>query len=257
MNATKEPLATALRNTRIPRFRPARRKRPQRPVSGDAVDDPVFPHGIWTRGYPPVDHPDGQLSAGGGQFAPRTWCGEDGAMPIDPGDYFDLSMDELREVARYAVVSAEEVLPVFEEECPQDGRPRAAIDAAWTFANGARRTNLQRTTALDGHRAGKGATTEAAKHAAYAAGDAAAAAYLHPFAKANQVGHLLRAAAQAACAAESAAGDPDVGLQRVEAAAKRATPFLVDVLRRYPPVSAGTSRLATLMKLLDAKLRTS
>ena len=177
-------------------------------------------------------------------------------MPIDPADYFDLSTEDLRHVARYAVVSAEAVLRVFEEERPQDGRPRAAVDAAWAFVNGARRTRLQRITALDAHRAAKEAGTEAARHAAHAAGDAAAAAYLHPFAKADQVGHILRAAAHAACAAELAAGDPGVGSREVDAAAGRATPELLDVLRRYPPAPTGKSRVSSLMKLLDTLLRT-
>ena len=70
------------------------------------------------------------------------------------------------------------------------------------------------------------------------------------------MGHILRAAAHAACAAESAAGDPDVGLGRVEAAAQRATPVLVDVLRRYPPAPTGKSRVSTLITLLDTNLPT-
>lgn len=176
-------------------------------------------------------------------------------MPIDPADYFDLSMDDLRQVTRYAVLSAEDVLTVFEQAHPHDGRPRAAIDAAWAFVNGARRTKLQRATAVDAHRAAKAASTEAAKHAASAAGDAAAAAYLHPYAKADQVGHILRASAHAACAAETAAADPDVGPRWVQEAAQRATPTLVDILRRYPPAPTGSSRVSVLMKLLDTTLR--
>lgn len=131
-------------------------------------------------------------------------------MPIDPADYFDLSADDLREVARYAVDSAEDVLPVFEQVHPADGRPRAAVDAAWTFVNGAGRTKLQRAAAVDAHRAAKVAGTAAAQHAA------------------------------------SAAGDPDVGLRRVQEAAERATPALVDVLRRYPPAPTGKSRVSIL-----------
>ena len=82
-------------------------------------------------------------------------------VAIDPGDYFELTMEELREVARFAVQSAEEVLGMFEEATPDDPRPRAAIGAAWEFANGARRTKLQRATALDAHRAAKEAPMSA------------------------------------------------------------------------------------------------
>jgi hypothetical protein len=40
---------------------------------------------------------------------------------------FDLTMDELRVVARYVVRHAEDVLSVFEQAVPDDPRPRAAI----------------------------------------------------------------------------------------------------------------------------------
>jgi hypothetical protein len=176
-------------------------------------------------------------------------------MTIESGD-FELSMEELRLVARYAVESAQEVLPIFEEDRRDDRRPRAAVEAARTFAQGAQRTKLQRITALDAHRAAKDATTEAAQAAARAAGDAASAAYLHPLAKATQVGHILRAAAHAARAAELAAGgDQSVGTRLIEQARQRATSTLVDVLRRYPPAPESKNRVGQLMKNLDTSLR--
>jgi hypothetical protein len=152
--------------------------------------------------------------------------------------------------------SAEDVLSFYEEAHPDDPRPRAAIEAARAFANGSPRTRLQRVAALDAHRAAKDATTEAACHAARAAGDAASAAYLHPLPNATQVGHILRAAANAARAAEVRAGnDPAVGEMAIEQARERATPLLIDVLRRYQPAPVGTSRVGQLMKTLDLSLR--
>ena len=71
--------------------------------------------------------------------------------------YFELTTDELRVVARYAVEGAQEVLPLFEEANSEDLRPRLAIEAAWEFANGAARTKLQRVAAVDAHRAAKSA----------------------------------------------------------------------------------------------------
>lgn len=68
-------------------------------------------------------------------------------MTIGSGD-FELTMDELRVVAHYALESAEGVLPVFEDANPGDPRPRAAINAAREFVNGAKRTKLQRITSL-------------------------------------------------------------------------------------------------------------
>ncbi|MEV5603845.1 putative immunity protein [Streptomyces sp. NPDC052299] len=169
---------------------------------------------------------------------------------------FELSMAELRVVARYAAESAQGVLAVFEDAHPDDGRPRAALAAAREFIDGAPRSRLQRVTSMDAHRAAKDAATEAARLAAQAAGDAASAAYLHPIAKAHQVGHILRAAANAARIAEIEAGeDPEAGNRVLEGARERATPVLIDVLRRYPPAPGGRSRAAHLMAALDASLR--
>ncbi|TDD94135.1 putative immunity protein [Actinomadura rubrisoli] len=178
-------------------------------------------------------------------------------MMAASGD-FELTMDELRVVTRYVADSAQEVLPVFEEAVPGDPRPRAALDAAWEFINGAKRTKLQRVTSLDAHRAAKEAGTEPARLAARSAGDAASAAYLHPISRATQVGHILRAAASAARIAELNAGDdPAVGDMLIEQARHRATPILIAVLSRYPPAPTGENRIARLMSTLDASLRAS
>lgn len=177
------------------------------------------------------------------------------AVPIGPGD-FELTMDELRAVARYAAASAQEVLPLFEESHPGDSRPRAAVEAALVFAGGAPRTKLQRTASLDAHRAARDAADGAARHAARSAADAAAAAYLHPLARATQVGHILGAAAHAARAAELRAGDdPSAGHAVLRQARQRAAPAVVGVLGRYPPAPAGKNRVALLMRALDDALR--
>src|SRR6476620_1905407 len=144
---------------------------------------------------------------------------------------FALTTDELRAVAAYAVACAEPALVIFEKVHPDDPRPAAALEAARVFAEGAPRSRLQRTAATDAHRAARDATTEPARHAASAAGDAAAAAYLHPLAKATQVRHILGAATHAARAA------------------------VLDVLGRYPRAPKGRSRIAVLMKRLDSLLR--
>lgn len=170
---------------------------------------------------------------------------------------FEINMDELRVVARFAAESAQKVLPVFEEAAPGDRRPRAAVDAAWEFINGAKRTKLQRVASLDAHRAAKEAHSEAAHLAARSAGDAASAAYLHPIAKASQVGHILRATASAARVAElQADGDPAIGNRLIDQERRHAPPLLIDVLRRYPYAPTANTRVAQLMSSLDAALRT-
>lgn len=169
---------------------------------------------------------------------------------------FELTVDELRVVARYVAESAQPVLPVFTHAAPADRRPRAALDAAWVFIDGGHRTKLQRITSMEAHRAANDAPTEVSRLAAQAAGDAASAAYLHPIAKAHQVGHILRAAANAARIAEIEHGDdPAAGADSIGRAFERATPILIDVLHRYPPAPAGRSRAAQLMASLDAQLR--
>lgn len=182
-----------------------------------------------------------------------TW--HDRPVVAATGD-FELTMDELRAVARYVAESAQSVLPTFESAHPGDERPRAAVEAAWTFADGAPRTKLQRVAALEAHRAAYGAATEEARLAARSAGDAAAAAYLHPLAKATQVGHILRAAASAARIVElEAGGDPAAGERAIEEARQRATPVVIDVLCRYPGAPDGKNRVAQLMVALDRSLR--
>lgn len=156
----------------------------------------------------------------------------------------------------YAVACAEPTLILFQRACPDDPRPAEALDAARAFAEGAARSHLRWVCGPAAHRAGREAPIGAAGHAATAAGDAAASAYLHPLARASQVRHILGAAAHAARAAElSRNDDPVVAEYVLDAAAKRATPVVRDVLIRYPPSPPGRARVAVLMRRLDGLLR--
>lgn len=176
-------------------------------------------------------------------------------MPTTSGD-FELTIDELRAVAAYAVACAEPSLVIFQKAQPDDPRPADAIEAARVFVEGAKRSRLQRTAAADALKAAKAAPSDAAAHAANAAAGAASAAYLHPLANASQVRHILGPAAHAARAAELARGDdPVVAEYVVDAAAKRASPTVLDVLSRYPRAPRGRSRIAELTARLDSLLR--
>jgi len=167
-----------------------------------------------------------------------------------------LSMHDLREVTGYAAECAQEVLEIFEGAQPADSRARDAIDAAWTFARGAKRGKTLRDTAWAALRAARDADTAAAGDAARAAMCAASAAYLHPLADAHQVKHILGAAAYAARAAELMAGDDrNVGAEHIEQARRRATPSVVDVLSRYPAAPPGGGRVGELLRDLDVALR--
>ena len=74
--------------------------------------------------------------------------------------------------------------------------------------------------------------------------------------RASQVGHILGAAGFAAQALQLAVrGDQDVASQAIERARLRATPVLIDVLRRYPPAPPGRNDVDRLWKDLDTTLR--
>lgn len=167
-----------------------------------------------------------------------------------------LSMQDLREVTKYAAESAQEVLAIFERTRSADSRPRDAIDAAWTFARGGKRGKTLRDTAWAARKAALDADTAAAGAAARAAMCAASAAYLHPLADAHQVKHILGAASHAARAAELiAGGDRAVGAERIEQARRRATSAVIDVLSRYPVAPPGGGRVGELLRTLDGALR--
>lgn len=168
---------------------------------------------------------------------------------------FDLSVEELRLVARHVADTADALLPIYERAHPDDPRPRRAVDAARVFIAGAPRSGLQRSASMDAHRAAAEADTESARLAAQAAGDAASAAYLHPIAKAHQVGHILRADANAARIAEIADG-PQAAARVLDVTRRQMDAGVVDVLRRYPAPRPGPGRVAQLMSALDAALRT-
>ncbi|MEW2256884.1 putative immunity protein [Streptomyces sp. NPDC047869] len=167
-----------------------------------------------------------------------------------------LSTQDLREVTAFAAACAEVMLEVFEADQPDDSRPRDAVGAAWDFARGGERGKSLRDTAWAALRAAKSADTAAAREAAWAAMSAAGAAYLHPLAKATQVKHILGAGAHAARAVELVAGhDPRIGADHAERAVRRATPVVVEVLRRFPPAPDGGGRVGELMRVMDAALR--
>ncbi|MBV1944882.1 putative immunity protein [Streptomyces sp. BV129] len=167
-----------------------------------------------------------------------------------------LSKQDLRAVTAFAAASAEGVLGIFEAERPDDPRPREAVGAAWAFARGGERGKSLRDTAWAALKAAKDAPTAAGREAARAAMAAAGAAYLHPLAKATQVKHILGAGAHAARAAELAAGDDRrVGADQLGRTVRRATPVVVDVLRRFPAAPDGGGRVGELIRVLDAGLR--
>jgi hypothetical protein len=168
----------------------------------------------------------------------------------------ELSDRERREITGYAADCARRTLPIFEKERPADTRPRDAIDAAHAFADGGRRTAALRQSAWAAYRAAQETASPAAADAARAASHAAAAAYLHPRASAQQVKHLLGAAAHAARAEELVSEeDRSVIGATLEWARRHAPPAVSVVLGRLPAAPPGGGRVGELIRTLDAALR--
>ena len=107
-----------------------------------------------------------------------------------------LTDEHHRLLALWAAECAEHVLPLFEAERPDDLRPRAAIEAARTWAAGG--AAMMATRAMGGHAMGAARDLRGApRFAAYAAGQAAVVAHVAE--------HDLGAAAYAIKAAVAAA----------------------------------------------------
>ncbi|GGF31631.1 putative immunity protein [Williamsia phyllosphaerae] len=170
-------------------------------------------------------------------------------------DSIALTTEELRAVTRFATNCAREVLAVFENDHPLDGRPRAAIRSAQDFVDGGRRTRFMRISAFAANTAATEATTTAAAHAARSAGHAAAAAYLHPLTNGHQVKHILGSAGHAARAAELAYPGLFDATRNLRTATEQATSTVVSVLKRYPPAPSGGGRVGELVRELDSALR--
>lgn len=99
-------------------------------------------------------------------------------------------------LALWAASCAEHVLQLFESVRPEDSRPRQAIERARSWARGEIRMTDPRTAAGHANAAARD-LTGAPRHAAYAAGQAAAVAHV--------AAHELGAAAYAIKAARAAA----------------------------------------------------
>lgn len=101
-------------------------------------------------------------------------------------------------LALWAAACAEHVLPLFAAERPDDPRPRQAIDLARAWTRGEITMTQARTAAGHANAAARD-LTGAARHAAYAAGQAVAVPHV--------AAHELGAAAYAIRAAQAAAPD--------------------------------------------------
>jgi hypothetical protein len=106
---------------------------------------------------------------------------------------------------KYAILCAEEVLPIFEKEYPDDDRPRKAIEAAraWLKNPSSENARVAAAARAAANAASAADAADAAYAAAYAAADAAASAAAR--AAAAYAAAAANAASAAAANAASAA----------------------------------------------------
>jgi len=156
-------------------------------------------------------------------------------------EYFEMSLDDLREVAAWAAGFAERALAVYEERVPGDARPRLALEGAKEFARGGGRTNALRKLAMDAYRASREAVDGAASEAANAASLAAALPFTHPFRDLRQAEHLLGPVVHAALALEDGAL-AGKGEALLDEAARAAGGTVAGLLRNFPRRGPGASR---------------
>jgi hypothetical protein len=98
-------------------------------------------------------------------------------------------------LALWAADCAEHVLPYFENECPNDDRPRKAIEVCRTWVStGIFKMAVIREASLSAHAAAKIAKKDDAKFAAHSAGQAVATAHVPTHALGSSV-YGIRAAA--------------------------------------------------------------
>jgi hypothetical protein len=170
--------------------------------------------------------------------------------------YFELRIESLRILGRWAADCAERALPIYEELNNGDTRPRDAIDSIRVFADGGKRTAKLRVLALDAYRASLETKDLAASAAAQAASLAAAAAYTHPLVDVEQTKHILGPAAYTALAIEiKKNNDPIYGNDEVRWAIDHVQNEICEILLKMPGRGEGKSRLDKIMYDLDIGLR--
>ncbi|WP_429807099.1 putative immunity protein [Ensifer sp. B1-9] len=174
---------------------------------------------------------------------------DDIALPL-------LTEDDLRHITRWAVLSAERALPVYEAAAPGDNRPREAIAAAVAFAGGGARTAHLRKAAWGAQRAAREVSDPAAKAAARAAIAAAGAPYTHPIETPHQINHILGPAAYAVQALslgkEHEALAIETELRRAIAAA---SDEIRRIIRKMPGRKPSKGAFHALLYRLDTALR--
>ena len=148
-----------------------------------------------------------------------------------------LSEADRRLVAAWAADCAERVLPLFEREAPDDGRPRDGIARARAFARGELDAAGEIRRRFTAGRAAQSVTSPAARAAAWSAGQASGVAHMGA--------HALGAAAYAVKAVTLAAPDDtsasEGGAAEIAWQLRHLSPPVRTALTRLPLSGADSS----------------
>jgi len=176
-------------------------------------------------------------------------------MKTAPPNEIELTMDELREISRWAILCANQVISIYESQVPDDLRPRDAIAAADEFVKTGKRSNALRMAGLAAYKASRGvADNVAASEAALAATQAVGAAYLHPIPSSLQVKHILGSAAHAMSVIEMSTGQ-EKAEDFYNWALKNSPATVGKVLARFPSAPTGGGRTGEIIRRFDDALR--
>jgi hypothetical protein len=170
--------------------------------------------------------------------------------------YFELKLESLRVLGKWAADCAERALFIYEEREKSDSRPRDAIKGIREFSAGGKRTKQLRTLAMAAFAASSEAKDPAASAAAQSACLAASSAYTHPLVDVQQTKHILGPAAYAALAIElNHNGDNNYGNKEIRWAIEHVNQEICEILAKMPERKEGKNRLDKLLFDLDVGLR--
>lgn len=173
-----------------------------------------------------------------------------------PKEYFEIRIEELQSLGKWAADCAERALSIYESVESEDDRPRNAINGIRDFSNSGKRTNQLRKLALDAYRASLETKNTAASAAAQSASLAAASAYTHPFKDVKQSKHILGPAVYSAFAIELSHNlEQKIGDREIELAVDTATHEIAGLLNKMPEQEIGKKRIDQLFYKLDSELR--
>ena len=165
----------------------------------------------------------------------------------------------LRPATFWGIAFVAEVLPIFEENYPEDSRPRRALEVATKYAQGEKRGQELRRVSLEVFKIGK-EVDETAKYVTKAASAISAVPYTHTDLQIGEQGwrqarHVLGPIVYAAYALELSKTSKFESDDMIDRAIKVAPTEVHAIIRNFPPQPSKKTRLDILFKKLDDGLR--